>query len=85
MLLLSQAEAYAAFMNPKFRPLTAAAAVGLCVLGGAFLIRPGGSTDARRTLCLCDLRGAGPACRRRLLQRIGRFCAQAASRDPDRS
>lgn len=55
MLLLSQAEAYAAFINPKFRPLTAAAAVGLCVLGGAFLIRPGGSTDARRTLCFAIL------------------------------
>ncbi len=45
MLLLSQTEAYSAFMNPKFRLLTAAAAAGLCIVGAAFLIRPDGRTD----------------------------------------
>jgi hypothetical protein len=52
MLFLSQADAYTAFMNPKFRPLTAAAAVGLCIVGAAFLIRPpDGRPDMLRTLC----------------------------------
>jgi len=51
MLFLSQAEAYTAFMNPKFRLLTAAAAVGLCIVGAAFLFRPDGGTDMLRTLC----------------------------------
>lgn len=51
MLFLSQAEAYTAFMNPKFRLLTAAAAAGLCTVGGAFLIRPDGRIDMLRTLC----------------------------------
>ena len=55
MLLLSQTEAYAAFMNPRFRPLTAAAAVGFLIVGAAFLIRPVGSTDIRRTLCFAIL------------------------------
>ncbi len=55
MLLLSQTEAYVAFMNPKFRPLTAAAAVGFCILGAAFLIRPDGRTDVLRTLCFAIL------------------------------
>jgi hypothetical protein len=50
MLLLSQTESYAAFMNPKFRLLTAVAAVGLCIVGAAFLIRPAGGTDLLRTL-----------------------------------
>ena len=40
MLFLSQTETYSAFMNPKFRLLTAAAAVGLCIVGAAYLIRP---------------------------------------------
>jgi hypothetical protein len=51
MLFLSRAEAYSAFMNPKFRLLTAAAAVGLCIVGAAFLLRPDGRADMRRTLC----------------------------------
>jgi len=55
MLFLSQAEAYTAFMNPKFRPLTAAAAVGLCIVGAAFLIRSDGRTDRLRTLCFAVL------------------------------
>lgn len=55
MLVLSQTEAYAAFMNPRFRPLTAAAGVGLCLAAVAFLIRPGGAIDARRTLCFAIL------------------------------
>ena len=55
MLLLSQAEAYGAFMNPKFRPLTAAAAVGFCLVGAAFLLRPHGKADVLRTLCFAML------------------------------
>jgi hypothetical protein len=55
MLLLSQTEAYAAFMNPKFRPLTAAAAVGFCIVGAAFLIRSDARTDVLRTLCFAIL------------------------------
>jgi len=51
MLFLSRAEAYTAFMNPKFRLLTAAAAVGLCIVGTAFLHRPDGRADMMRTLC----------------------------------
>ena len=50
MLLLSQTESYTAFMNPKFRLLTAAAAVALCIVGAAFLIRPAGVGDLVRTL-----------------------------------
>jgi len=50
MLLLSQTESYTAFMNPKFRLLTAAAATGLCIVGTAFLIRPAGVGDLLRTL-----------------------------------
>ena len=55
MLFLSQAEAYTAFMNPKFRLLTAAAAVGLCIAGTALLIRPAGGTDLLRTLSFAVL------------------------------
>lgn len=55
MLVLSQTQAYAAFMNPKYRPLSAAAAVGFCIAGAAFLIRPDGRADARRTLCFAVL------------------------------
>ncbi|HSO62105.1 MAG TPA: hypothetical protein VLR50_13825 [Desulfobacterales bacterium] len=55
MLFLSQTEAYSAFMNPKFRLLTAAAAVGLCIVGAAYLIRPNGRTDLLRTLCFAVL------------------------------
>jgi hypothetical protein len=55
MLLLSQTEAYTAFMNPKFRLLTATAAVGLCIVGAAFLIRPEGDTDLLRTLSFAVL------------------------------
>jgi hypothetical protein len=55
MLLLSQTEAYVAFMNPKFRPLTAAAAVGFCIVGAAFLVRPDGRTGVLRTLCFAIL------------------------------
>jgi hypothetical protein len=55
MLFLSQAEAYTAFMNPKFRVLTATAAVGLCIVGAAFLIRPEGRADMLRTLCFAVL------------------------------
>lgn len=55
MLLLSQTESYPAFMNPKFRLLTATAAVGLCIVGAAFLIRPDGRTDMLRTLCFAVL------------------------------
>ena len=51
MLVLSQADAYTAFMNPKFRLITAAAAAGLCIVGAAFLIRPDGRADRFRTLC----------------------------------
>jgi len=50
MLLLSQTESYTAFMNPKFRLLTAVAAVGLCIVGAAFMIRPAGVGDLLRTL-----------------------------------
>jgi len=55
MLILSQIEAYAVFMNPRFRPLTAAAAVGLCLAAMAFLIRPKGGIDVRRTMCFAIL------------------------------
>jgi hypothetical protein len=55
MLLLSQTEAYAAFMNPRFRPLTTAAAVGFCLAGAAFLLRPQGRPDVLRTLCFTIL------------------------------
>ena len=55
MLLLSQTESYTAFMNPKFRLLTAAAAVGLCIVGAAFLIRPAGVGDLLRTLSFAVL------------------------------
>jgi len=55
MLLLSQTEDYSAFMNPKFRLLTAAAAVGLCIVGAAFLIRPEGRAGMLRTLCFAVL------------------------------
>jgi hypothetical protein len=55
MLFLSQTEAYTAFMNPKFRLLTATAAVGLCIVGAAFLIRPEGGADMLRTLCFAVL------------------------------
>jgi len=55
MLILCQTEAYAAFMNPRFRPLTAAAAVGFCLAGAAFLLRPDGRSDGLRTLCFAIL------------------------------
>jgi hypothetical protein len=55
MLLLTRAEAYAAFMNPRFRPLTAAAAVGFLIVGAAFLLRPAGGTNILRTLCYAIL------------------------------
>jgi len=55
MLLLSQTEAYTAFMNPKLRPLTAAAAVGFCIVGAAFLVRPQGRAHVLRTLCFALL------------------------------
>lgn len=55
MLLLSRTEAYAAFMNPRFRPLTAAAAVGFLIVGAAFLVRPAGGTNIPRTLCFAML------------------------------
>jgi hypothetical protein len=55
MLLLSQTEAYVAFMHPKFRPLTTAAAAGFCLAGAAFLIRPEGKADLLRTLCFAIL------------------------------
>lgn len=55
MLILSQAESYAAFMNPRFRPLTAGAAVGLCLAAAAFILRPEGAIDLRRTMCFAIL------------------------------
>jgi hypothetical protein len=55
MLILGQSEAYAAFLNPRFRPLTAAAAVGFCLVGSAFLLRPHGRSDLLRTLCFAVL------------------------------
>jgi hypothetical protein len=55
MLILSQAESYAAFMNPRFRPLTAGAAVGLCLAAAAFILRPEGGIDLRRTMCFAIL------------------------------
>lgn len=55
MLFLSQTEAYAAFMNPKFRWLSATAAVGLCIVGAAFLIRPTGGAALLRTLSFAVL------------------------------
>jgi hypothetical protein len=55
MLLLSRAEAYVAFLNPRFRPFTAAAAVGFLIVGAAFLVRPAGGTNIRRTLCFAML------------------------------
>lgn len=55
MLLLSRTEAYAAFMNPRFRPLTAAAAFGFLIVGAAFLVRPAGGTNILRTLCFAML------------------------------
>lgn len=55
MLILSQTEAYAAFLNPRFRLLTAAAAVGFCLVGSAFLLRPHGRSDVLRTLCFAVL------------------------------
>ena len=55
MLLLTQTEAYAAFMNPRFRPLTVAAGIGFLIMGAAFLVRPTGGTNILRTLCLAIL------------------------------
>lgn len=55
MFVLSQTQTYAAFMNPKYRPLSAAAAIGFCIAGAAFLIRPDGRADVRRTLCFAVL------------------------------
>jgi DUF1980 C-terminal domain len=55
MLFLSQTEAYSAFMNPKFRLLTAGAALGLSIAGAAFLIRPNGRAGLPRTLCFAVL------------------------------
>jgi hypothetical protein len=54
-LILSQTETYTAFMNPRFRLLSAAAAVGLCIAGAAFLIRPDGRADIFRTACFAVL------------------------------
>lgn len=55
MLLLTRTEAYAAFMNPRFRPLTVAAAVGFLIVGAAFIVRPAGGTNILRTLCFAAL------------------------------
>jgi hypothetical protein len=55
MLLLTRTEAYTAFMNPRFRPLTVAAAVGFLIVGAAFLVRPAGGTNLLRTLCFATL------------------------------
>lgn len=55
MLFLSQAEAYSAFMNPGFRPITGAAGAGLCIIGAAFIVHPHGQTDLLRTLCFAVL------------------------------
>lgn len=55
MLILSQSEAYAMFMNPKFSMLTAVTAVGLCVTGVAFILAPKAGPNALRTLSFFGL------------------------------